>query len=103
LLLDEKDVHWFPRHISELDLIAHRTMDAGTDLESDHPGFHDMTYRARRGELTVSAQNHKWDQPIPTIDYTPDETATWGTVWDKMEGLWPQYACKEYLVRASMK
>ena len=31
LLLDEKMVPWFPRHISELDNIANRTMDAGSD------------------------------------------------------------------------
>jgi hypothetical protein len=99
LVLDEKDVHWFPRHISELDLICHRTLDAGQDLESDHPGFNDMTYRSRRAELTVSATNHKWDQPIPTIDYTPAETETWGIVWDRMGGLWKKYACKEYMVR----
>jgi len=42
LVLDEKRVHWFPRHKSELDLVADRTLDAGTDLESDHPGFNDV-------------------------------------------------------------
>ena len=41
LILDEKKVHWFPRHVSELDLVADRTLSAGTDLESDHPGFQD--------------------------------------------------------------
>lgn len=56
-----------------------------------------MEYRARRAALAVSAQNHRWDQPIPTIDYTPEETMVWSTVWDRMEGLWDSYACKEYL------
>lgn len=30
---------WFPRHIEELDKISQKTLDAGSDLESDHPGF----------------------------------------------------------------
>lgn len=99
LILDEKHVHWFPRHASELDLIAHRTLDAGVDLESDHPGFNDKEYRARRGELARNAIQHRWDQPIPKIDYTKEEIETWSTVWDRMEPLWKDYACKEYLVR----
>ena len=94
-------VHWFPRHISELDLIANRTLDAGVDLESDHPGFNDQTYRARRGQLAKMAQNHSCDQPIPRIEYTPEEIATWGAVWDQMEDLWEKYACQEYKVRGS--
>jgi len=96
LVLDEKEVQWFPRHISELDMIANRTLDAGIDLESDHPGFNDDVYRQRRQMLTESAKNHKWDKPIETIDYSPEEIATWGAVWDKMEDLWDKYACKEY-------
>lgn len=100
LILDEKDVHWFPRHVSELDLIAHRTLDAGVDLKSDHPGFNDEEYRARRGQLAINAIQHRWDQPIPTIDYTKEETETWSAVWDRMEPLWKNYACKEYMVRS---
>ena len=89
LILDEKRVHWFPRHISELDLIANRTLVAGVDLMSeDHPGFHDAEYRRRRDDLSIKAQNHRWDQPIPYIEYTADEVAVWSAVWDKMEGLW---------------
>lgn len=99
LVLDEKDVRWFPRHISELDLIAHRILDAGVDLESDHPGFHDDTYRKRRAQLAQNALQHQWDKPIPFIQYSKEEIETWGIVWDRMQDLWKQYACKEFLVR----
>jgi len=96
LVLDRKKVHWFPRHISELDLIAHRTLDAGKDLESDHPGFRDPIYRARRSDLTRLALEHKWNDPIPFLDYTQEETDTWSAVWDRMEPLWDKFACREY-------
>lgn len=96
LVLDEKEVHWFPRHISELDLIANRVLDAGVDLESDHPGFNDKTYRERRMELAQVARTHKWDRPIQFVEYTQEEIETWGAVWDKMEDLWEKYACKEF-------
>ena len=98
LVLDEKEVHWFPRHISELDLIANRILDAGKDLESDHPGFNDPVYRARRAELTRLAKEHKWDKPIPILQYTAEEIETWSAVWDRTEGLWEKYASKEYKV-----
>jgi len=84
--------------ISELDMIAHRTLDAGVDLESDHPGFHDQTYRDRRAELAQNALQHRCDKPIPHIEYSKEEIETWGAVWDRMEDLWKKYACKEYLV-----
>lgn len=86
LILDEKEVNWFPRHVSELDLIAERTLDAGTDLEADHPGFHDKDYRSRRALLTLAAHHHRWDRPIENIDYTPAEIETWTAVWNRMEG-----------------
>lgn len=90
-------VQWFPRHVSELDYIANRTLDAGTDLESDHPGFNDPIYRKRREELAKLSHFHKWSQPIATIDYTKEEIATWTAVWDKMQPLVDKYACHEYL------
>ena len=79
-------------------MIANRTLDAGQDLESDHPGFMDMKYRTRRAELAESAQHHNIFDPIPNIKYTKEEIETWTQVWDRMEGLWDDYACKEYKV-----
>ena len=46
--------------------------------------------------MTRLAKEHSYDKPISFIDYSPEEIDTWGQVWDKMEGLWDVYACKEY-------
>ncbi len=71
-------------------------MDAGIDLEADHPGFSDPTYRARRQELAKFAMDHEWNKPIAHINYTDEEISCWTSVWDRMEALWDKYACKEY-------
>jgi phenylalanine-4-hydroxylase len=42
------------------------------------------------------ATHYKHGQPIPKVVYNDEETATWGAVWDKMEGLLDTYACNEY-------
>lgn len=97
LILDAKNVHWFPTHVSEIDLIANRVLDAGQDLEADHPGFLDPVYRTRRAELAEHALKHTMDQPIQRIIYTDAEKSVWAAVWDKMETLWDQYACQEYI------
>lgn len=96
LILDQKEVPWFPRHISDLDSIANRTLDAGSDLESDHPGFHDSDYRTRRTELAAIARKYKQGDSIPYIDYKPEEIVTWGEVYKKLKE-YNQYACQEYL------
>ncbi|CAE7407234.1 Pah, partial [Symbiodinium microadriaticum] len=102
LILDEEEVPWFPRHINELDRIANRVLDAGADLEADHPGFHDPVYRARRAELASIALNYAVGTPIPHIKYTEAEINTWGAVYNRLSELQEKYACKEYLTALTM-
>jgi phenylalanine-4-hydroxylase len=104
LVLDEREVPWFPRHVSELDLIANRTLDAGTDLESDHPGFHDPQYRARRALIDRLAREHRHGAELPHIDYSDAERATWRDVYTRLADLQQRFACAEYLrIRAELE
>ena len=74
---DTSNPMWFPRRIRELDLFAHRVLGACSDLESDHPGFHDPVYRTRRNYFADIATKYTHDQPLPRVDYTPEEVKTW--------------------------
>ena len=95
--LEPKVVPWFPTSLNDLDLCVQQTLDAGDDLESDHPGFNDEEYRNRRKEITNWANSFKFGDPIPRINYTDSEVKTWGSVLTKLRGMFNQYACKEYL------
>jgi phenylalanine-4-hydroxylase len=96
LVLDEREVPWFPRRIGELDRIAHHTLQAGADLQADHPGFHDPAYRQRRAQIDSLARRHAHGREIPLVEYTPEEAATWAAVYRRLEELQARYACAEY-------
>merc|ERR1712038_1400618 len=77
-------VPWFPRKISDLDQFANQILSYGSELDSDHPGFTDSTYRAGRKEFADIAFNYKHGQPIPRVAYTEDEVKTWRTIFREL-------------------
>lgn len=87
---------WFPGRIRDLDRFANQILSYGAELDADHPGFTDAEYRARRKYFADIAFNYKHGQPLPHVDYTKEEIATWGTVFRKLTELYPTHACKEH-------
>jgi phenylalanine-4-hydroxylase len=89
-------VPWFPRKKSDLDTYANKVLEMGEELDSDHPGANDPVYRARRSEITRIAKSYRHGQPIPEIQYTPEEISTWGAVFRNLKALYPTHACREH-------
>lgn len=77
-------------------MIKRQTLEAGGELQSDHPGFHDKEYRDRRKMIAEIAMNYKHGEPIPKIKYSNSENATWRVVYEKLTSLYPKYACSQY-------
>uniref|UniRef100_H3D552 Phenylalanine-4-hydroxylase n=1 Tax=Tetraodon nigroviridis TaxID=99883 RepID=H3D552_TETNG len=93
----EKDtVPWFPNDIQDLDRFANQILSYGSELDADHPGFTDPVYRLRRKEFADIAYNYRHGQPIPQVQYTEDEKATWGKVFRELKTLYPTHACREH-------
>lgn len=85
--------NWFPTHISELDKCNHILTKLEPELDMDHPGWSDKEYRARRKIIADISFNYTFGDKIPDVDYTPDEVATWGAVYSKVQDLLPRRAC----------
>jgi phenylalanine-4-hydroxylase len=73
---------------------------AAVDLPADHPGFSDPAYRARRDAIAAVGAAYEPGQPIPDVEYAPEEDALWGLVAAELERKHDRYAVREYRAAA---
>lgn len=67
------------------------------ELSSDHPGFNDPAYRARRAQIADIAEQYRSGAPIPHAPYTGDEHEVWRVVIAELDVKHQQYATAETL------
>jgi len=70
------------------------------ELPPDHPGFSDPAYRARRARIASVGEAFRAGDPIPDVEYTPEEDAVWRDVSHELGKKHLRYACREYLLGA---
>jgi phenylalanine-4-hydroxylase len=90
----------FPRHKSDLDAFANKTLalGEGLTLTDDHPGAKDKKYIESRNLHAETAINYRHGEAIPDAHYTLVETETWKTVYENLFGMYSTHACSEYQV-----
>uniref|UniRef100_A0A674A2K5 Tyrosine 3-monooxygenase n=1 Tax=Salmo trutta TaxID=8032 RepID=A0A674A2K5_SALTR len=100
--IPEEKVPWFPRKIRDLDKCNLLITKYDPDMDQDHPGFSDPEYRKRRcfiAELVPAL--HHWTkgmgEPLPRVEYTPEEVATWREVYRTLRTIYPDLACRQFL------
>jgi phenylalanine-4-hydroxylase len=72
-------------------------MFAKFGLPSDHPGFSDPTYRARRASIAAVGEAYRPGDPIPDVAYTREEDEVWRIVSSELAVKHYSRACRAYL------
>lgn len=70
------------------------------ELPTDHPGFSDAAYRTRRGHIAAIGAAYRPGEPIPDVEYTPEEDEVWQVVSSHLACQHREHACHEYLAGA---
>lgn len=67
------------------------------ELPADHPGVHDVEYRARRAAIAAVGGAYRGGNAIPDVEYTAEEDAVWRDVSAQLAAKHRRFACAEYL------
>uniref|UniRef100_A0AC34G364 Biopterin-dependent aromatic amino acid hydroxylase family profile domain-containing protein n=1 Tax=Panagrolaimus sp. ES5 TaxID=591445 RepID=A0AC34G364_9BILA len=87
---------WYPKHISDLDKCGHVMVKYEPTADPKHPGYGDDDYIARRADLNVYANNFKFGDPVPDLQYLEWEHETWRIAYLKLKELRDTHTCMEY-------
>ncbi|HEY8543673.1 MAG TPA: phenylalanine 4-monooxygenase [Acidimicrobiales bacterium] len=71
------------------------------ELPADHPGVSDAAYRARRAAIAATGAAYHSGDPIPDVEYTPEEDEVWRVVSRELAAKHRRYACRAYLSGAA--
>jgi phenylalanine-4-hydroxylase len=75
-------------------------MLATFELPTDHPGFSDLAYRSRRGQIAAVGAAYGPGDLIPDVEYTSEEDEVWRIVSHQLSRQHRAHACHEYLLGA---
>ncbi|KAK7891811.1 hypothetical protein WMY93_023774 [Mugilogobius chulae] len=95
--IPEEKVPWFPKQIKDLDRCNALITKFDPEMDPDHPGYSDPEYKKRRAFISELAFGYKQEDPLPTVEYTAEETATWREVYLKLRSVYPSLACRQFL------
>uniref|UniRef100_A0A8C8DKA9 Tyrosine hydroxylase 2 n=1 Tax=Oryzias sinensis TaxID=183150 RepID=A0A8C8DKA9_9TELE len=93
----EEKVPWFPKQIKDLDRCNVLITKFDPDLDHGHPGYNDSEYKKRRAAIVELAFRYKHGDPLPTVEYTAEETSTWQQVYQQLRSVYPSTACRQFL------
>jgi len=91
-------VPWFPMSRQELDGLGTHSLEFGAELDSDHPGFLDTEYRNRRRAIVEKGRQYKYKagEPLPSVEYSATENATWGYIYDHLKEASQKHAIRAF-------
>jgi len=95
LITKSAGMEWFPRKMRDLDFYTTKNLDYSDQLQTDHPGFKDEEYKARRQAIVQIARSYKAGEKIPEVEYNESEKATWKSVYLKLRDLYKTHACSQ--------